>query len=83
MTFAELVELAGTSEWQEAAACHGRTSLFYAEDQWSQRIACAICQTCPVRSECLDEARATEDPARRRYGVRGGLTPAERGRPMW
>lgn len=44
------------------------------------REAKAVCSWCPVRQECLDAAMV-EDAGRgkfHRYGVRGGLTPAER-----
>jgi WhiB family transcriptional regulator, redox-sensing transcriptional regulator len=36
-----------------------------------------ICGACPVRSTCLADALAVEDPARR-WGVSAGLTPDER-----
>jgi WhiB family redox-sensing transcriptional regulator len=39
--------------------------------------ALQVCAECPVREMCLADAMATEDPAMR-WGVLGGLTPAER-----
>jgi WhiB family redox-sensing transcriptional regulator len=61
--------------WMADAAC--RT---YAVDYWfsetpgtSYSEAKAVCDTCPVRSECLKHALDHED-----YGVWGGLTPRER-----
>jgi WhiB family redox-sensing transcriptional regulator len=36
-----------------------------------------VCQTCPVRMECLKEAVAFEPPGER-YGVWGGLSARER-----
>ena len=42
----------------------------------------AICQRCPVRIECLDDAMATPSRYDRASGsIRGGLTPGERRRP--
>jgi len=41
--------------------------------------ALAICASCPVSAECLDEALTQEtDALSGRYGMRGGLTPDER-----
>jgi WhiB family transcriptional regulator, redox-sensing transcriptional regulator len=36
-----------------------------------------ICAACPVRSACLDDVMALEQPGRR-WGVSAGLTPGER-----
>jgi hypothetical protein len=36
-----------------------------------------VCADCQVRSECLADVMAGEDPARR-WGISGGTTPAER-----
>jgi WhiB family redox-sensing transcriptional regulator len=63
--------------WEDLAACHGRTPLFYAGDAFSNRLAVAVCNRCPVRGECLADALAVE-AITGVYGVRGGLTPAER-----
>lgn len=39
-----------------------------------------ICDTCPLRADCLEEKLAEEGNAepRRRFGIWGGTTPAER-----
>lgn len=63
--------------WCDRAACRGRTALFFAEDQFSQRVALAVCRGCAVRAECLADVMATE-PRGVRYGVVAGLTPAQR-----
>jgi hypothetical protein len=63
--------------WEDLAACRGRTALFYAEDSFSARLAVAVCARCRVRAECLADAVAVE-LVTGVYGVRGGLTPAER-----
>jgi Transcription factor WhiB len=63
--------------WWTTAACIGRTSLFFAADEFCQRLACAVCRRCEVRQECLDDALAIETPGER-YGVAGGATAAQR-----
>lgn len=75
--------------WREEAACRGRTDLDWFQqedkpggrnrDQVANREAClALCAECPVKGPCLDDALATEDHFR--FGIRGGLTAAQRGR---
>jgi hypothetical protein len=66
--------------WWERAACKGMTSLMYAEDQASLRLAVRLCASCAVREPCLADALASEPVAYRVSGVRGGLTPQQRGR---
>ena len=66
--------------WQAYAACIGHpTRLFFPENVAadSARVARAkaVCATCPVTSQCLDAAYANDE----RFGVWGGLDPAERG----
>lgn len=68
--------------WSEEAACIGTPDALwfpgrgtaahaaYATAQW-------YCNRCPVRRECLQEALDVELPGAR-YGMRAGLTPAER-----
>jgi WhiB family redox-sensing transcriptional regulator len=68
--------------WREQAACLGADpDIFFPTERkftaktW--RRARAICNDCPVRSECLDLAMsvdATED----RWGMFGGMNPSER-----
>ena len=48
---------------------YGDTSSFYDE-------ARSICNVCPVKEECLEDAMISKE----RYGMRGGLTPIERRR---
>lgn len=64
--------------WLELAACRGRGELFFAADGFSQRVACAVCRHCEVRTSCLAAALVEEAQATYRYGVRGGLTPSQR-----
>lgn len=78
-------------DWMSAAACNDpamtpreRARIFFPavlEDKHGYTPlaeayveAKAICARCPVRSQCLDRAIATSE----RYGVWGGLDPAER-----
>lgn len=68
-------------EWRRNAACADSDPetffpLSYRQDE-QVRPARRICGRCPVRSACLADVMATEDPARR-WGVYGGTTPAER-----
>jgi WhiB family redox-sensing transcriptional regulator len=43
------------------------------------KVAKAICRSCPVRRDCLEQAMKEEGSAAAgRYGVRGYLTPQER-----
>lgn len=72
--------------WRDDAACLGLAILFLPRKDYGTgygaNIAAAkrICDRCPVRQACLDDAmiaeRATDERAR--AGVRGGLTPQER-----
>ena len=69
-------------EWQTKAACRGLGSdMFFhpAEERNAARndritAAKAICQTCPVITECLDHALRVREP----YGVWGGQSESER-----
>ena len=71
--------------WREDARCrpanHKRPEIFYplglekgSNDTAGIAIAKAFCRPCPVRMECLAEALRLGE----RWGVWGGLTPAER-----
>lgn len=64
--------------WMEEAACKGLTHLFYLEagSPGESSPALSICQSCPVRSECLDKAVKENET----FGVWGGLTPTQRRR---
>lgn len=65
-----------TPDWRDQAACAGHdTALFF--DHKPAR-ALAICHTCPVRVECLDDELETMRAGVLTAGVRGGTLPAER-----
>lgn len=65
--------------WREKAVCRGRTELFFVDrgDHRRAAEAKALCNTCPVRSECLEYALATP-PGDCETGIIGGTTPKER-----
>lgn len=66
-----------SNDWRADAACKDvDLDLFFTIDEASQREAVAICETCPVRSSCLDHAIA----AREQYGVWGGVREQDRKR---
>jgi WhiB family redox-sensing transcriptional regulator len=65
-------------EWRELAACSGRyDDLFFPINEAEKsavRAAKAVCQTCPVQTDCLSYALETGQAD----GVWGGLTSRER-----
>jgi WhiB family redox-sensing transcriptional regulator len=69
-------------EWQFEGACNGiETDEFFLEDNMrgkTKRIrevnAIAICNTCPVKQQCLDHALSVPEV----YGVWGGMTEEQR-----
>jgi hypothetical protein len=72
--------------WHGDAACAGPArSLFFPETDGqharpsSGRAAKAVCRRCPVHTTCLDDVMRHESQWYR-YGVVGGLSPAERRR---
>lgn len=69
--------------WQAHAACRGPEAfLFFAPTHFEKKEekisretrAKMICDSCPVRSDCLDYALAIREP----HGIWGGLTEQER-----
>lgn len=61
--------------WISQAACKGHDpELFYPDKGGCHRKAKLLCQSCPVRQECLLHALANHEPC----GVWGGKTPDER-----
>lgn len=69
-------------DWERDALCRttGTPDLWLSEDTTAQREAAQICQTCPVRLDCLDTALDLEggDGPAGRATIRGGLTPTQR-----
>jgi len=66
-------------DWRDQAACAGSgDDLFFpiGEDESAAGPAKAVCALCPVKDECLQYARATNQTE----GVWGGMTGSERRR---
>lgn len=69
-------------EWQLLAACRGvDTQVFFSPEAERgarrlarERVAKAVCSTCPVIATCREQAIRVGEP----FGVWGGLTPDER-----
>ncbi|EPH02421.1 hypothetical protein HMPREF1531_01727 [Propionibacterium sp. oral taxon 192 str. F0372] len=67
----------GPLGWQEQALCaQTDPEAFFPEKGGSTREAKKVCQSCPVRSDCLDYALANDE----RFGIWGGLSERERRR---
>jgi WhiB family redox-sensing transcriptional regulator len=64
-------------DWQKQAACkETEISVWFG---YGQKKAKEICSQCPVKMECLEYQLQFEEQNRYgRYGIYGGLTPAER-----
>ena len=65
--------------WRTNAACRGADSNLFIPDRGANGVAAvekalAICATCTVRAECLEEALSRPEL----LGVWGGRTPTER-----
>lgn len=66
--------------WSEQAACIPHEALFMSDNIEFQERQRAVCATCNVVAECLEEALRIEGQVGevRRGTMRGGLTPLER-----
>lgn len=75
-----LTEQERQRRWQELAACAGLgvdPDVFFPVTQWGPsdwRTPKALCDSCPVRLQCLDYALKSHEP----YGMWGGMTPVQR-----
>lgn len=74
--------MSSAPNWSRAACRDADPALFFPDHggDWAYADARAICQGCPVRTECLDDVMAAEGSVSTgyRHGMRGGLTPVER-----
>ena len=62
--------------WREEALCAQTDhTIFFPQVGANATAARKICAACPVRAACLSDALAHRDWS---YGVRGGMTPAQR-----
>ena len=69
------------SSWQYDAMCRQHSSnLFFPPATFEKREAKAkaVCNGCPVRVDCLDEAKEISEP----FGIWGGLNEVERKRSL-
>lgn len=65
--------------WQSEAPCVGRTELFYpGQGNHTYDAARAICERCPVRTECELDMAAFEVDVALVHGFRAGLDPEHR-----
>lgn len=63
------------TDWHESALCaQTDPEAFYPEKGGTTRPAKKVCQACPVQTECLEDALATDE----RFGIRGGLSERQR-----
>lgn len=61
--------------WWDQAACAGTNPIMWFPDNGAPSPdALTICQSCPVKAECLQDALETRDE----FGIRGGLYPRAR-----
>ena len=67
------------THWWDHAACSGKPTEWWFTER-TYRKARQICQICPVRQACLDDAMTIEAHTEHsgRWGLWGGLTPTER-----
>ena len=64
------------------AACLSDGEMWFSLDPRDIAVAVSVCNSCPVRDACLEQALRAEGqfPSGQRYGVAGGLTPSQRAR---
>lgn len=63
-------------QWRDEALCaQTDPTVFFPEVGANATAAREVCAVCPVRAACLADALAHRDWT---YGVRGGMTPAQR-----
>ena len=67
-------------EWQRSAACRGSDPTLFHGTPSGHRRAQLLCRRCSVADICLWSAMVDEAATPYRYGVWGGLTPAQRHR---
>jgi WhiB family redox-sensing transcriptional regulator len=69
--------IVNTRAWTARAACRGAdTEIFYPASHDEEAEALALCATCPVRAQCLEDALRNRET----HGIWGGTTPEERRR---
>ncbi len=72
-----LHDLLPTGSWQKDAACRDADpELFFSTAEPDRAAALEMCNSCPVRLECLEHALETRET----YGIWGGTDEQERKR---
>ena len=75
--FADLLADDDELQWQDQAACLGMDpDLFFPERGASTREAKSICNSCPVKVDCLEFALRNGE----KFGIWGGMSERERRR---
>lgn len=65
------------AKWFDLGACRGLdAAIFYPDEDDDAAVAKSVCETCHVRSECLEHALSVREKA----GVWGGATERDRRR---
>lgn len=68
------------NDWCENAKCLGNDTEFFFQTGYGYQLAEEFCETCPVRTECLNSALLEEQGKQlfSRHGVRGGMNAKDR-----
>lgn len=69
------------SAWRNDAACLNHTALFFPKTETAAKTKAAkrVCNLCPVRTECLNDALTHEKGGHEcRSSIRGGKDPVQR-----
>lgn len=75
LDLADALETRGDQRWRRRAACAGHPQWVWFPTVWDRETVAAakrVCETCPVREECLTAGMNEPD------GIWGGLLPRER-----
>lgn len=79
----KLASLESDARWQDKASCKGMDPIIFFGPEFAETVkekrdredqAKGVCDTCPVKKDCLEYALE----AREAYGIWGGLTEVER-----
>jgi len=68
------------NHWTAQAACRGFDVEMFFTDARTGAAVVKVCDTCPVRGDCLEAAMVEEGHWGVRHGIRGGLTGNQRAR---
>ncbi|ORB93971.1 Transcriptional regulator WhiB2 [Mycobacterium persicum] len=74
MTIIGMVQALNSAPWASSALCAQSDPELWFDEKGAERKAKLVCQSCPVRRECLLLALEQREP----FGVWGGKSPEER-----